>query len=214
MMPARGTILVFLKNPEPGKVKTRLAATIGQPQAAALYRQWVSLVLGKLQPIRAKADLIGFFDGGPVLLFQEWRHLVDAWQPQPGGGLGERLEAGFESNHRAGGLVLAVGTDCLELDSSLVSEAFAELLEHDAVFGPAVDGGYYLVGTARYLPGFFAGIRWSSVHTLEDHLARCREQGWSFALLPARHDIDTWQDWQEYLQRSGSEAVADGNRGE
>jgi glycosyltransferase A (GT-A) superfamily protein (DUF2064 family) len=90
------------------------------------------------------------------------------------------------------------------MDAALVSEAFALLDHHDAVFGPAADGGYYLVGTARHLPGFFAGVRWSSAHTLHDHLTRCREHGWSAALLPlCLHDIDTWEDWQAYLQRQG-----------
>ena len=72
-----------------------------------------------------------------------------------------------------------------------------------AVFGPATDGGYYLVGTARHLPGFFDGVRWSSPHTLSDHLTRCREWGWSTGLLPELADIDTGDDWQAYLERRG-----------
>jgi rSAM/selenodomain-associated transferase 1 len=197
----QGTVLVFLKNPEPGKVKTRLAAALGPERAAQLYRQWIGLVLEKLQPIRQQAKVIGFFVGGPEVYFREWHHLADDWWPQPQGDLGDRLEAGFALAHQAEGPVLAVGTDCLELDSALVCEAFAALEDHDAVFGPAADGGYYLVGTSRHLPEFFAGIRWSSMSTLEDHRLRCREQGWSAALLATRHDLDTWEDWQAYLQR-------------
>ncbi len=211
-MSERGTILVFLKNPEPGRVKTRLAAAIGPERAAQLYREWVGLVLDRLKPLREQATLIGFFDGGPVDVFRDWQHQVDEWLPQPGGGLGERLALGFEAAHRRGGPVLAVGTDCLELDAGLLSEAFAVLQDRDAVFGPAADGGYYLVGTARHLPEFFTGIRWSSEHTLADHQAHCRDCGWSSALLPLRHDLDTWDDWQAYLQRSG--AQGDGKRSE
>src|SRR4051812_4147153 len=113
--PFRGAILVFLKNPEPGKVKTRLATTIGPERAAALYREWIGIVLGTLQPLRDRLDVIGFFDGGPVDLFREWHALADCWLPQSAGDLGERLESGFASAHRLGGPVLAVGTDCLEL---------------------------------------------------------------------------------------------------
>jgi rSAM/selenodomain-associated transferase 1 len=211
-MPERGTVLVFLKNPEPGRVKTRLAATVGLERAAELYRDWVGVVLRQLQPVRRGARVIGFFDGGPAARFVEWSHLADDWWPQPGGDLGERLEAGFQAAHRAGGRVVAVGTDCLEMDAALLLEAFAVLSDHDAVFGPAADGGYYLVGACRPLPGFFAGVRWSSEHTLADHLDRCRERGWSAALLPPRHDIDTWEDWQAYLRRQG--AIGDGNPGE
>lgn len=203
-MTARDTILVFLKNPQPGEVKTRLAATIGAERAAALYRQWIGLVLDKLQPLRDRADLLGYFDGGPVECFHEWHHLTDLWLPQPKGGLGERLDLGFAAAHQSGGSVLAVGTDCLELDGHLVTQAFAVLQDHDAVFGPAEDGGYYLVGTSSYLPGFFTGIRWSSEHTLQDHLGRCLESGWSVSMLPARPDIDIWDDWQAYLRRSNA----------
>jgi len=126
---------------------------------------------------------------------------VDEWLPQPAGDLGARLEAGFAAAHRRGGPVLAVGTDCLELDAGLIDEAFALLDGRDAVFGPAADGGYYLVGTARHLDGFFDGIRWSTPHALGDHRARCSERGWSVGLLREHGDIDTWDDWQAYHAR-------------
>ncbi len=200
----RGTVLVFLKYPEPGKVKTRLAAAVGPERAAALYHEWIGVVLDRLQPLRGRVAVIGFHDGGPADRFAEWSPLVDGWLPQPAGDLGERLEAGFAAAHTRGGPVLAVGTDCLEIDAPLLTAAFDGLWAHDAVFGPATDGGYYLVGTACLWPGFFAGVRWSSPHTLTDHLARCREQGWSVGLLPELADLDTWDDWQAYLTRRGA----------
>lgn len=196
----RCALLVFLKIPEPGKVKTRLAATIGHERAAALYREWIGIVLRALQPLRTRMEVIGYVDGLPECT-GEWHGLADDWWPQPDGDLAARLSAGFEAAHRYNCVVLAVGTDCLELDASLVGGAIDALAQHDAVFGPAADGGYYLVGTARHLPGFFEEIRWSSQQTLSDHLARCGEQGWSVAQLPLRHDIDTWDDYQAYLTR-------------
>jgi acetyl-CoA carboxylase biotin carboxylase subunit len=103
----------------------------------------------------------------------------------------------------AGVPVVAIGTDCLELDAQLLRAAFAILRTHDAVFGPATDGGYYLVGTARYLDGFFDAVRWSSSDTLADHTTQCANRGFSFELLPARADIDTWDDWLAYCCRVG-----------
>ena len=204
-----GTVLVFLKYPEPGRVKTRLAAACGADRAAALYREWIGAVLAKLQPVRERSALVGFFDGAPPDRFSRWVPLVDEWVPQPAGDLGARLETGFAAAHRRGGPVVAVGTDCLELDSGLVDEAFALLAVRDAVFGPAADGGYYLVGTACHLAGFFDGIRLSTPHALADHRARCSEWGWSVGLLRELRDIDSWDDWRAHLDRQA--AGADGS---
>jgi rSAM/selenodomain-associated transferase 1 len=197
------TLLVFLKYPTPGNVKTRLAARVGDEQAADLYRQWIGLVLNQVQPFRAHARIIGFFDGAARDEFASWQPLVDDWWPQPEGDLGERLRAGFEIAHSGGGPVVAIGTDCLEVDATLLHTAFDLLKQKDVVFGPALDGGYYLVGTARHLPGFFTGIPWSSSKTLDAHLSHCQRNGWSVGLLPARRDIDTWDDWLEHCADKG-----------
>jgi glycosyltransferase A (GT-A) superfamily protein (DUF2064 family) len=147
--------------------------------------------------------LVGFHDGGPAERFAEWSALVDEWWPQPAGDLGARLAAGFADAHARGGPVLAVGTDCPEINAGLIDMALDLLRTSDAAFGPTADGGYYLVGTARHLPGFFERVRWSSPDTLSDHLGRCRERGWSVGLLPELADIDTGDDWQAFLARRG-----------
>jgi hypothetical protein len=196
------TVLVFVKAPVPGAVKSRLARVVGAEKAAELYRQWIGQVLTALQPLRLVARVVGYYAGGSADRFAPWRHLADEWWPQPEGDLGERLDFGFRIANGHGQPVIAVGTDCLELDATLVLQAIESLQSHDAVFGPAADGGYYLVGTARLLPGFFRSVRWSSPFTLTDHLRSCYIQRWSVAFLARRHDIDTWNDWQGYLQRA------------
>jgi rSAM/selenodomain-associated transferase 1 len=199
-----GSVLVLMKYPEPGRVKTRMAASCGAERAAALYAEWIGLVLDRLQPVRGRSRVIGFIDGAPVGRFTDWATLVDEWLSQPPGSLGDRLASGFEAAHEGGRPVLALGTDCLEFDAPLIDEAFAGLERHDCVFGPAADGGYYLVGTASPLPGFFEGIRWSTPRTLADHLARCRDRGWSAKVLRELRDIDTWDDWQAYRARQAT----------
>jgi rSAM/selenodomain-associated transferase 1 len=199
----RPTILVFLKHPTPGAVKTRLAATVGPDRAAAAYREMAAAVLDRLQLVRAAARVIAHFDGAEEGAFPDWHAAAEVWWPQSAGGLGERLEHGFARAHADGGPVLAVGTDCPEIDPDLIGQAIDLMAGHDAVFGPAHDGGYYLVGTARHLSGFFEGVRWSSEHTLADHLGRCERAGWSVGLLPPRHDIDTWDDYLAYRRREG-----------
>jgi rSAM/selenodomain-associated transferase 1 len=196
-------LLIFLKYPEPGRVKTRLAETIGAERAAALYRRWIDIVLDQLQVLRTCIQLVAYFDGAPHDAFHPWHQLADHWWPQPVGDLGDRLSAGFASAFDLGGPVIAVGTDCLEMAADLIEHAFAELHRHDVVFGAASDGGYYLVGTAQNRPTLFRSVRWSSTFTLDDHLRRCQEEGWSVSILPMRHDIDTWHGWQAYLLRAG-----------
>jgi rSAM/selenodomain-associated transferase 1 len=197
-MSTQPTLLVFLKYPAEGEVKTRLARSIGACRAAGLYRQWIGTVFERIQPLRPTVHIIGYFTGADRDAFVTWQHFADDWWPQPAGDLGSRLEAGFAKGHALGGPVAAIGTDCLELDAPLVQLAFDRLKQFDAVFGPAVDGGYYLVGTARHLPAFFDDIPWSVSNTLMAHLGQCERNGWSVSLLPARRDIDSWEDIESF----------------
>lgn len=203
MTESRPTVLVYLKHPTAGRVKTRLAARIGAEAAARLYRGWVGQVLDQLAPLRPEFCLVGAITGAEPAAFSAWADRVDEWWCQPEGDLGQRLSAGFAYAFATGRPVIAVGTDCLEIDADTIRLAVAALATADAVFGPAADGGYYLVGTARPLPGFFDDIRWSGPQTLTDHLCRCLSHGWRYHLLPRRSDIDTWEDWQAYLARTG-----------
>jgi len=191
-MSERPTLLVFLKYPEPGRVKTRLAQSIGPERAAVLYGQWIGTVFQGFQVLRPAIRLVGYFDGASAQAFEAWHALADEWWPQPAGDLGDRLDAGIARAVESGAPVLAVGTDCLEITPELVTEAVRLLAQSDVVFGPSWDGGYYLIGTAAARSELFRSVRWSSQFTLVDHLARCREAGWSVALLPKLHDIDTW----------------------
>jgi len=195
-------LLVFLKYPEPGKVKTRLAGELGADVAASLYREWIGTVLRNVQPVRSSVQVIGYFDGESADRFSEWNRYVDEWQEQPGGDLGSRLTEGFEWAHRRGGPVVAIGTDCLDLTAGHVESTLSLLRESDVVFGPTTDGGYYLVGTRNHIPALFDGVRWSSPHTLSDHLERCRALRLRSCLIEQLTDIDTAADWRAYQARS------------
>lgn len=198
------TLLVCLKHPTAGRVKTRLAASLGPQQAAELYRHWIGQVFDSIQPIRREVRIVAYFTGADLAAFSDWKHLADEWWQQPDGDLGARLAQGFARAAAAGGSIAAIGTDCLDLDATLLTEAFESLENHDAVFGPTLDGGYYLVGTSRLLPGFFDGIPWSTPQTLAAHRDLCQSNGWSYSQLPARRDIDTLQDWQAYCDAASS----------
>ena len=194
-------LLVFLKYPAAGRVKTRLAESIGPDHAAELYRQWIEIVFSRIQPLRASTRVVAFYDGAPGDAFGQWRSSADDWWPQPDGDLGVRLDAAFKNWQSDDDPAVAIGTDCLDLEAAHIESAFGVLQNRDAVFGPAEDGGYYLVGLARYLPGFFRGIPWSTSKTLAAHRSLCQRKGWSFGLLPSLGDIDTLDDWQQYERR-------------
>ena len=207
--PAPVRVVVFMKEPQPGLVKTRLAVTVGDRRAAELYREFVGTVLEQLQPLRSDGPkgftLVGYHDG-PAEAFASWEGLVDRWLPQPEGDLGVRLATATDAD----GATLAIGTDCLEIPADLVRGAAARLAEADVVFGPAIDGGYYLVGCRCRTPGLFDGIAWSTPQTLDHQLQRCRSLGLSAGLLEPRHDIDTWEDWCRYRERQPDGLVAGG----
>lgn len=194
----RPTLLLFLKYPTPGKVKTRLAQTIGPETAATLYRSWITRVFEQLQALRGQVSIAACFTGEQLHAFSDWLGLADEWWPQSEGDLGSRLTTAFQQAHQRSGLVMAIGTDCLEFDATLIQTAVRVLGDRDAVFGPTSDGGYYLVGTSKSLPSFFDDIPWSDPSTLKSHLAACRNHGWSYGLLPQLRDIDTWEDWQAF----------------
>jgi len=187
---------IFVKAPIPGQVKTRLADEIGPSGAAEVYwrlgRQVVSGAAGSehrstvwFAPAREAAFVREWLDGvGPV-----------AFRPQAGASLGERLTNAFttEFAERARGVVI-IGSDCPGVDRRIVQQAFTALGEHDVVLGPALDGGYYLVGLAAPHPALFRGIPWSTAAVASQTRTRARALGLSCHLLEPLRDVDTMRD--------------------
>jgi rSAM/selenodomain-associated transferase 2/rSAM/selenodomain-associated transferase 1 len=190
-------LLVFAKSPRPGHVKTRLAGEVGAGRATEIYRRMGREAVDRLR-------------GGPwrtVICFDPPQELptVRDWlgpeglsfQPQSDGDLGERLTGAFRQAFRTGGPVCVVGTDIPELGQPLVENAF-RLLETeggpDVVLGPAVDGGYYLLGARVPSVALFQGIPWSTRKVREHTLARAREEGLRVEELPVLADVDRAED--------------------
>lgn len=201
-------ILVFLKVPRAGVVKTRLGRVIGAEAAAALYRRMVETVLGRL-PSATAVRLVHAPDDGEEEL-REWlgrvpglEERVYEYRPQGPGGLGERLEAAFgEAFSEGWRRVAAIGTDCLEMDGGHFERTWALLgAGVDVVLGPAVDGGYYLVALGSHRPELFRGIPWSTERTLAATLRRAAELGLTTAPLDLLRDIDTVDDLEAMADR-------------
>ena len=197
-------IFLFLRYPEPGQAKTRLIPELGAERAAEVYRRMAEQVAGVVRRFDRPGLLrVAYFSpADKAREIGEWIgddfHLV----PQPNGDLGRRLEDAFVAGFRKGARrIVAIGTDCVELTDEILSEAFEALYLADAAIGPALDGGYYLVGLNRPCHSLFRGIPWSSDRTLRETLARLRGCGLNVRLLPPLTDIDSPEDLK--ADRSG-----------
>lgn len=196
---------VFLKSPEAGSVKTRLGASIGMQAAAHVYRSFCAdlfetlLALDEIrvwvffEPSDAEESCHEIFeDVGSIP--EDWR-----WIAQSDGDLGARMLAAFTRMLASGGPAVLIGTDLPTLPKERLDAAFVALKSTPAVFGPALDGGYYLLGLSAAVPmvarsRLFCEIAWSTSEVLSASLTRLRESGLDFQLLPRERDIDTLED--------------------
>lgn len=197
-------ILVYLKFPSPGKVKNRLGAEIGTEAAVIVYRRLVREVLAIVGRSPASAVRILFDPPSRKDDVRNW--LAGEWLEAPenveyvaqcDGDLGARLTAGFENAFAEGyRKVAAIGTDCVEMTPKTFAETWQRLEEEDVVFGPAADGGYYLIGMSAFKPDLFRDIPWSCDETLNRSVERAMELELNIGSLPVSTDIDTLEEWQ------------------
>jgi rSAM/selenodomain-associated transferase 2/rSAM/selenodomain-associated transferase 1 len=187
-------LLVFAKAPRPGRVKTRLAATVGPHRAARIYRDMGKRVVDRLRGGSFRVRIcFAPADARPEM--EDWLGSQGMeFQPQSGRELGERMRSAFKEAFEETDRVCIVGTDVPALHRGLVERALDELNEVDAVFGPALDGGYYLLALRRPAPELFHGIPWSTPSVLQRSLERAGALGLQVALLPALADVDREED--------------------
>jgi rSAM/selenodomain-associated transferase 1 len=187
---------LFAKWPEPGRVKTRLAAVTSPAFAADVAFAFLRDTVERFAAVSARR-VLAFAppDAGPR--FAEVVRERFALVPQADGDLGRRLASFIAGEVTAGAeSVVVVGCDSPTLPPAYVEDAFAELSRADVVLGPATDGGYYLVGCGRRLPPIFDGIAWSGPTVLAESVARLADPSWRLALLPPWYDVDTLDDWR------------------
>ena len=185
-------LVVFVKHPAPGTVKTRLAAAVGPEAAASLYRALAERVLEATTPRAGEYERLVFFD--PPEALAEMR----AWLPgvrlvaQSAGDLGARLtDATARAFARGASRVAAVGTDVPGLARDTVLAALDALDAADVAIGPTEDGGYYLLALPQPRPELFAGIAWSTSSVAAETRARAAAAGLVVHELPVLRDVDT-----------------------
>ena len=186
-------LIIFTRYPEPGKAKTRLIPALGAEGAAAIHQQMADHTLRQVQALQFQHPVCVEvrFAGGNRDLMQRWLGTDLMYTVQGEGDLGDRMARSFQSAFNSGvDRALIIGTDCPDLNASLLEQAFCELEHHDLVLGPASDGGYYLIGMRYLIPQLFIDIAWSTATVLERTLAIAEQLNLAVALLPVLSDVD------------------------
>ena len=203
MADQRRRLILFARFPVAGKVKTRLIPALGAEGAAALHRR---LVLRTLRTAHAlcqsqNVELEIRFAGDDASPMRHW--LGDRWlcRPQCEGDLGRRMAGAFADSFREGSpATVIIGSDCPSLTPETLASALESLKTHSVVFGPATDGGYYLIGLTRPVPELFQGVAWGTETVLAQSKEILARHGCQPALLQPLPDLDRPEDVVSWRQ--------------
>jgi uncharacterized protein len=196
-MKQENALIIFQKNLVKGKVKTRLAKTMGDEQALKIY----SFLVDHTHKIARKVKAAKFWFYSD---FVEENNPPGDYQPlvQQGDELGERMLHAFKTVFDKGFRnVIIIGTDCFELTSTIIEEGFFRLQKKSFVLGPAEDGGYYLLGMNELHETIFRNKNWSSETVFRDTLHNIIAQNETYHQLPVLNDVDTEKDAEKILYR-------------
>jgi len=215
---AENHLIIFMRYPEPGKVKTRLSKDAGNENGVKLYRCFVETLLKRVsmdylhkQDKENKSGLSeNRYDISVFFTPENERNKMINWlgagyefYAQFGDDLGERILNAFNVMFDKGAKkVVIIGSDAPTLDAKLMTEAFKGLNQHDVVIGPARDGGYYLIGlsfiskkiTEYWNGNIFSNVEWDSGKVYNQTVGNLKSGGFTFTLLPELYDIDVYED--------------------
>ncbi|MFM7407343.1 MAG: TIGR04282 family arsenosugar biosynthesis glycosyltransferase [Cuspidothrix sp.] len=190
-------LIIFTRYPEPGKTKTRLIPAVGEIGAANLHQQMTESTISQVQKlaniIRISVEIR--FTGGNLQKMQNWLGNDLEYQTQGEGDLGIRMERSLTNAfQQKAEQVIIIGTDCPSLNSQILATAFQQLKTFNLVLGPAVDGGYYLIGLQQPIPELFTNIHWGTDQVLIQTLKIAQNHDLSIYSLPPLADIDRPDD--------------------
>ncbi|MCH7396853.1 TIGR04282 family arsenosugar biosynthesis glycosyltransferase [Belliella sp. DSM 107340] len=179
-------------------MKTRLAATIGEHQALDVYLQLLQhtyKMINQLEGIDVFIYFSDYLESSLDEVFADDVHL----RVQNGFDLGSKMKNAFDEVFLKGyDKALIIGTDCPEISSDLIQKAYIELGRTNVVFGPALDGGYYLLGMNQATSVLFENMTWSHSKVMEDSIERLHQKNLTFSLLEKLSDIDNETDWERF----------------
>lgn len=186
-------VIIFVKNIKPGKVKTRLAKTIGNEGALKIYHELVKIT--KNASKKLSSDVRIYFSD--VLVENQWRDFYKT--TQKGADLGERMKNAFQKGFEDGyERIVLIGSDLPEITEGLINNGIKKLENHEVVFGPATDGGYYLIGLGKMHHFIFENKPWSQYNLLQETLDELKKNNIPVATLSTLNDIDNFEDLKQF----------------
>lgn len=186
-------IIIFVRKPERGKVKTRLAATMGEEIALDIYKKLLQHTHDAVLDVAAD-KFIFYTDAADENDLWSGKGFIK--KTQASGDLGYKMQNAFATVFAAGyEKVVIIGSDCLQLTAEIINEAFEKLQINEVVIGPANDGGYYLLSMKKLLPFLFENIEWSTEQVYGQTVDILQKRKISYCKLITLIDIDTEEDW-------------------
>jgi rSAM/selenodomain-associated transferase 1 len=186
-------LIIFTRNPKLGKVKSRLAKTIGEEKALEIYKDLLQHTFSVTQNLECEKFV--FYDT-QIIKKDKWKNTIYHKKLQIGNDLGERMQNALQELFHLGYKnCIIVGSDLFDLQSKHINEAFAKLESNDVVIGPAEDGGYYLLGLTNIIPAIFTNKNWGTSTVLEDSLKDLAT--FSVDFIEILNDIDTFEDLEK-----------------
>jgi rSAM/selenodomain-associated transferase 1 len=190
-------LIIFVKNPVAGKVKTRLAATIGDQRALSVY----------LNLMRHTREVALASPVSRHLFYDQELNTEDAWSNQDfikdvqvDGDLGKRMEVAFQTTLSQNEKAVIIGSDCPEINPEIIASAFKRLDLADLVIGPTYDGGYYLLGMKALHKELFSEMPWSTESVYAETINRITEKGLLYSVCPTLSDMDNEDDLKKFPQ--------------
>ena len=197
-----GTTIIFLRAPEKGTVKTRLAVSIDPEQVLELYKGFIHDTISAADPVSRLA--LYCWPPEKTQLITDWLKNKFKVFPQSGDNIGSKMANAFQELFDSGvKKAILIGTDIPDISQTIITQAFNELDRNDIVLAPAQDGGYYLIGfnNNTYYPAVFEGINWSTPMVLQETLDIINKKNFRYYLLPELNDIDTLEDLKNLVKR-------------
>ncbi|MBI2257577.1 MAG: TIGR04282 family arsenosugar biosynthesis glycosyltransferase [Flavobacteriia bacterium] len=190
-------LIIFIKNPILGKVKTRLAADIGEEKALQIYKECIQLTLKECTSF-PKIETFIFFSDFIEESFENQDHCF----VQKGDDLGEKMKNAFKKmfdlNYKN---VMIIGSDLPQINKKLITNGFNCLQKNDVVIGPSIDGGYYLLAMKNLHDFLFEDMTWSNSEVFNKTISKLKNNNLSLSLLETHRDLDNFRDLLYFMKK-------------